>query len=136
MPTKKQSAGKNHAGSSVDDFVNSLEHPYKVGLQALRKAILSADKRIQEEVKWNAPSYRLNDHFATFRLHPVPAFQLVLHTGAKSNALPKQFALDDPDRLVKWVAKDRCTITFTSDADALAKRDALTKVVKAWIAQL
>ena len=74
--------------------------------------------------------FPLRDHFATFRLHPVPMFQLVLHTGAKSKGSPKQFRLDDPNGLVTWAAKDRCTISFESDADAIAKRHAVTRIIR------
>ena len=102
----------------------------------LRKAILSIDASIQEKVKWNAPSFRLEDHFATFRLHPGSMFQLVLHTGAKVKASPKQFLLDDPQGLLKWATKDRCTIAFESDADATTKSAAVKKMVKDWISQL
>ena len=137
MATKKKRPRPVKAEpSSVDEYLAALEHPHKRGVQALRKVILSLDPRIMEEVKWNAPSFRLRDYFATFRLHPVPMFQLVLHTGAKSKGSPKQFRLDDPSGLVKWAAKDRCTISFESDADALAKRDAVTGIMKDWIAQL
>lgn len=121
---------------SVDTYLTHLEHPYKKGIQALRKAILGVDARIREEVKWNAPSFCLEDHFATFRLHPGSIFQLVLHTGAKARKNPKQLHLDDPQTLLKWAAKDRCVMAFASDADAIAKRAEVTRMVKDWIAQL
>jgi hypothetical protein len=124
------------ANESVDSYLAALQHPHKKGVQALRKAILGIDARIREEVKWNAPSFCLEDHFATFRLHPGSVFQLVLHTGAKARANPKQFHLDDPQGLLKWAAKDRCIMAFASDADAMTKRAEVTRLVKSWIAQL
>ena len=124
------------ADKSVEAYLATLEHPHKKGVEALRKAILSVDAKIQEEVKWNAPSFFLEDHFATFRLHPGSIFHLILHTGAKAKDNPKQFHLDDPQCLLKWAAKDRCIIAFKSDADAMAKRVDITRMVKDWIAQL
>jgi hypothetical protein len=124
------------ADESVDAYLAALQHPHKKGVQALRKAILGVDARIREEVKWNAPSFRLEDHFATFRLHPGSIFQIVLHTGAKAKVNPKQFHLDDPQSLLKWAAKDRCVIAFESDADAMTKRAEVVRMVKDWIAQL
>jgi hypothetical protein len=124
------------ASESVDVYLDALEHPHKKGVQLLRKAILSLDANIHEEVKWNAPSFRLEDHFATFRLHPGTMFQLILHPGAKVKASPKQFLLDDPRGLVKWATKDRCTIAFESDADATMKSAAVKQLVKDWISQL
>lgn len=124
------------AEKSVDAYIAKLEHPHKRGVQALRKAILGVDPRIREEVKWNAPSFCLDDHFVTFRLHPGSIFQIIFHTGAKAKGNPKQFRLDDPRSLLKWAAKDRCIIGFESDADAMAKRTEVTRMVKDWIAQL
>lgn len=124
------------ANESVDAYLAALQHPHKKGVQVLRKAILGIDPSIREEVKWNAPSFCLEDHFVTFRLHPGTIFQLILHTGAKAKASPKQFLLDDPQGLLKWAAKDRCTIAFESDADAMTKSAEVTRLVKDWISQL
>jgi hypothetical protein len=121
---------------SVDTYLAALEHPHKEGVQLLREAILGIDARIQEEVKWNAPSFCLDDHFATFRLHQGSTFQLILHTGAKAKANPKQFRLQDPKGLLKWAAKDRCIIAFVSDADARAKGSEVVRMAAEWIAQL
>jgi hypothetical protein len=120
----------------VEAYLASLEHPHKRGVQILRRAILGVDARIREEVKWNAPSFCLEDHFATFRLHPGSIFQLVLHTGAKVKKRPKQMSLDDPRGLLKWAAKDRCVIAFQSDADARSKRPEVERMIREWIGQL
>lgn len=66
---KAATSSPSATDKSVDTYLAHLEHPYKKGVQALRKAILGVDARIREEVKWNAPSFCLEDHFATFRLH-------------------------------------------------------------------
>jgi hypothetical protein len=129
-PTARAAVG------SVDAYLAALQHPHKKGVQLLRRAILSIDASIREEVKWNAPSFCLEDHFATFRLHPGSLFQLILHTGAKVKPSPKQVLLDDPQSLLKWATKDRCIIAFESDADATTKSAAVTRIVKDWIAQL
>jgi hypothetical protein len=130
MPKKKSES------VSVDAYLAALQHPHKKGIEALRKAILGIDTRIQEEVKWNAPSFYLDDHFATFRLHPGTTFQLILHRGAKAKDNTKQFRLDDSLGLLKWAAKDRCIISFSSDSDAKEKRAEIIRLVKEWLAQL
>ncbi len=88
-------AKKKSESSSVEEFLVALQHPYKKGIEALRIAVLGIDTRIQEEVKWNAPSFYLDDHFATFRIHPGAMFQLILHRGAKTKDNSVQFQLDD-----------------------------------------
>lgn len=127
---------KKSESVSVNAYLAALQHPHKKGVETLRKAILGIDSRIQEEVKWNAPSFYLDDHFATFRLHPGTTFQLILHRGAKAKDNTRQFHLDDSLGLLKWAAKDRCIISFTSDADAKEKHEEVIRMVKEWLAQL
>lgn len=121
---------------TVDGFMDALEHPHKAAVHELRKFILSIDDRIKEQVKWNAPSFYLDDNFATLRVHPVPIVQLVLHNGSKKKANPKQFKVPDPQGILKWAAKDRCTVTFDSLEDARSKMDALRPIVVSWIHNL
>lgn len=124
------------ATSSVDAYMSDLKHAHKAGVQDIRKLILSLAPGIQEDVKWNAPSFYIDDHFATFRLHPSPIFQLILHTGAKKKASAKPLKIADPEGLLKWAAADRCVVTFSSAADAKAKKVALGAILRAWINQL
>ena len=118
------------AVASVEAYLSALEHPYKKGIHALRRAILAADDRIREEVKWNAPSFYLERHFATFRLHPRSMFQLIFHQGGKKSGASKRFHLNDPDGMLIWPAKDRCVLEFQSDQDAIVKRAEVVRFVR------
>jgi hypothetical protein len=122
--------------TDVDGFMSQLDHPYKTGINRLRAAIRGLSSKIVEEVKWNAPSFKLNDHFATFRLHPPKNIQIVLHTGAKPKIPQKAFTLDDPHKLLKWPAIDRCVITLQSSEQAEELEKVVAKMVKDWIKQL
>lgn len=137
-PAPKRATKKAAAtiAPSVDAYMSDLKHAHKDGVQDIRKLILSLGGGIKEDVKWNAPSFYIDDHFATFRLHPSPIFQLILHTGAKKKASAKPLKIDDPDGLLKWAAADRCVVSFSSAADAKAKKGALTAILRAWISQL
>lgn len=116
--------------------MEKLEHPHKAVIQEPREFILSIDDRIKEQVKWNAPSFYLTEDFATLRVQPAPMLQLVLYAGVKKHTDPKQFEIPDPLGIVKWMAKDRCTITLTSPEDAREKMNALTPILVSWISQL
>lgn len=122
--------------ASVEAYLAELDHPHKGVLLALRAAILGVDPRIREEVKWNAPSYALDDHFATFRLHPRATFQLILHTGARSKGPAKPMRLDDPYGLLTWPSPDRCVVALPTDPNAAEQRADVVRMVKDWIAQL
>ena len=135
MPERNRKAPEG-AGTSVTQFLATLDHPHKEGIELLRSVILGVDRRIREGIKWNAPSFMLADHFATFRLHPPKNVQLILHTGAKARSGAKVFRIDDPEGLLKWPASDRAVLTFASTAEAKASKAAVQHIVKQWIAQL
>ena len=94
------------------------------------------NENITEEVKWNAPSFRTDDHFATLRLHPPKSLQLILHTGAKVKSHPKAFTIDDPAGLLKWPAGDRAVMTLTSTAELQRHKDQVLRILRQWVAQL
>lgn len=130
------SAGKGKDEGDADAFMAALDHPRKAEIEALRKLVRAADKRIREGVKWNAPSFYIADHFATLKIFPPGKVQVVLHTGAKAKSDSATMKVDDPARLLKWAAKDRCVATFASPGDIEAARKAFTAILKQWIAQL
>ena len=136
MPTAKPSRRSVAPAGSVDSLLAALEHPNKEGIELLRKAILAVDPRIREEVKWNAPSFKLEDHFATFKLHPPGSIQLVLHTGAKPKNPPQQFTLTGAERFIKWAAPDRCVFTLASTEAAREHSQHVANLVRQWVQQL
>jgi hypothetical protein len=67
MATKKTHS-KGTGKVDVDAFVVASKHPLKREIDAIRAVIRGADTRIQEGIKWNAPSYSAGEDFATFHL--------------------------------------------------------------------
>ena len=118
---------------SVDDFMARLEHPLKAEIELLRATVLRADERIKESIKWNAPSFYVSEHFATFKLRPPETVQLVFHRGAKVRADDAGAEIADPAGILIWAAKDRCVATFSDLKDVEAKKVALTAIVRAWL---
>ncbi|WP_126941892.1 hypothetical protein [Xanthomonas sp. BRIP62409] len=75
---------------SVPDYINNLAKPLQSEVQQLRVVILGVAVGIGEEMKWNASSFFLGEHFATIRLRGKVPSQLILHLGAKKGAsIPK-----------------------------------------------
>ena len=124
------------ATASVAHFMTALEHPHKAGIETLRQAILAADTRITEEIKWNAPSFKWQDHFLTFKLFPPKHIQLIFHVGAKPLVPPRAFTLDLPAAAVKWAAPDRCVLTITDSQQAAAMAPLVAQAVRQWLGQL
>lgn len=120
--------------AAVDQFMAALDHPFKAELQTLRRAMLAVDPSIAEGIKWNAPSWRTSEYFATTHLRSKAGLGLILHLGAKVRALPDGgLDITDPAGLLKWLGKDRAQIEFASAADLAAKLPALQALLRAWI---
>jgi hypothetical protein len=119
---------------AVAAFLSDLEHPLKKEIESVRKLILGVSPDIREGIKWNAPSFRTTEYFATFNLRAKDCVRLVLHTGAKVKATAKTgLKVDDPKGLLEWLAKDRCLVTLTGQKDIQAKRAALKALLREWI---
>ena len=119
---------------AVDHFMEQLRHPFKAEVQALRQIVLTAAPSISEGVKWNAPSFRTSEYFATTNLRAKSGVGLILHFGAKVRDLaPGGVAIQDPANLLKWLGKDRAMTEFSSLSEIDAKASALRAVLAQWI---
>jgi len=124
---------------STDELLETLDHPMRASIAALRTAILSAgagddNPDITEHVKWNAPSYvARGDDRVTFRFPPKGGIQLVFHRGSQVRDDTASFSFDDPSGLLVWITQDRGTVTFADDAEVDANLPAVTELVRAWV---
>lgn len=122
--------------SDVGPYMKALDHPLKKEIEAARKIILSARADIAEAVKWQAPSFRTSDYFATFNVRATDQVQIVFHTGAKAKGRLMQGKVDDPKALLRWLAKDRALASLGAGAAFRSNRAALADLTRAWIAEL
>ena len=122
--------------ATVQSFIAALDHPLKQEIAALRQILLEADPGIAEEVKWNAPSFRTSEHFATMRLRPTDSLQLILHLGARSGRTIPEGAIADPHQLLRWLAPDRASVSFAGREDLERKSGPLVAIVREWIKYL
>lgn len=140
--TKRKPTPTSHAGAAdttqaVDDFMSKLDHPFKPGIQEIRRAILGANPAIAEGIKWNAPSFRTTEYFATTNLREKAGIGVILHLGAKVRDVgPEGLPISDPEKLLKWLAKDRAMIVFRDMQDFAARRSAFERLVRDWIAHV
>ncbi|WP_437618624.1 DUF1801 domain-containing protein [Sorangium sp. So ce1151] len=133
-PAAPSDPGEAQENPAVVAFLRELDHPLKEEVVALRQIILGVSPAIREEIKWNAPSFRTTEHFATFNLRAKDRVRLILHLGAKvKDTAVKGLEIADPAGLLEWLAKDRCLVTFSDGEDVQAKRAALESVLRAWL---
>lgn len=117
---------------SVTDYINGLSEPLRTEVEALRQVVLGAADGVGEEVKWNAPSFYLGEHFATMRLNSKVFLQLILHLGAKKGASVPQAAIADPADLLKWLGPDRACVGFSGPGTVAGRASALQAIISQW----
>ena len=127
--------GASKSTPSVEALLAGLDHPLRDDIDALRQLIRSAVDGVQEEVKWNSPSFALGEHFATLRLTGKVPLQLILHLGAKKSALPAG-AVPDPDGLLRWLGPDRACIDFARPGEVQRHSAALRAILGRWAAHV
>ncbi len=133
------SKGNDWDGSeAVDAFMAKLDRPLRAQMEAVRSVILSADRRITEGIKWNAPSFHFHAWFATFNRSPraKDLVQVIFHRGAKAKAGEKSRYVEDPSGILEWITNDRCLAKFEGMKDIETKKDALRDVVAQWVGRL
>ena len=108
---KKSSERSASDPVNVETFLASLDHPFKEEILAIRQVILGADPSIAEEIKWNAPSFRTSEHFATLHLRAKDGLQVILHLGAKTrDNSTAGVAIADPEALLVWLEIGRAHV--------------------------
>ncbi|MBI5852411.1 MAG: DUF1801 domain-containing protein [Planctomycetes bacterium] len=131
------SRGATRDTGAVDAFLAELDHPLKAEFAVVRTQILAAAPGIEDGIKWNAPSFRTSDWFATLFLRATDRVQLILHFGAKAKDGTKCFvSIEDPEGMIEWLATDRAMVTVGTGKQLARRRKALQDLVRAWIAHL
>jgi hypothetical protein len=114
----------NNRNPDVEAWFGTYDNPQKELVQAVRKVILDTDPRIEEAVKWKAPTFIYHGNIASFFPRSKKAVALMFHTGA---------ALPNPDGLLEGDGDTSRMARFADAADLDAKREALQRLVRAWI---
>lgn len=109
----------------VEAWLESYDNPQKDLLLAVRDLMLSADDRVTEVIKWQAPTFVYKGNIASFYPKTKSHVALMFHTGA---------ALPDPTGLLEGEGATSRVARF-ADADDLAeKAEALQEIVRRWVA--
>jgi hypothetical protein len=116
--------------AEVDAFLRDCDHPRVAEFEQVRKLILDASPSIAEGIKWNAPSFRTEEWFATLHVRDPQKVQVVFHLGAKKRDSSQRLPVGAPEGMVEWLAPDRCMVTIE---DVKRRGKALQAFVRSWI---
>ena len=118
---------------SVDAFRRGLDSDTLAIVDALRAVIAGSNAKLEEGIKWNAPSFALGgEDRITLGLERKGGVRAVFHRGAKAKDAAK-FSFDDIAGLAQWPARDRGVAIFKTLAEVEAKRKALRDLCKRWL---
>jgi hypothetical protein len=137
MKSIKSENTKPSEPDKVNNYMNNLKHPLKKVLEALRQIILSSDKEIGEEVKWNAPTFffagemkpsdpkEYKRYLIVSNVFRKDCIRLVFPSGAKVN--------DISGLLEGNYADGRRLASFHNLDEVKSKEKSIRKVIKTWL---
>jgi hypothetical protein len=111
--------------NEVDEWFDADENPHKMAMLRVR-AIVLEDPRMDETIKWKAPTFVCGGNMASFNPRARKHVSLLFHTGA---SIP-----GDHPRLTGGGDTARY-MTFADLDDVEAAADELRAVTRAWCDQ-
>lgn len=124
--TAKKQTSKPSDAEQVQAYMNQLPAAQKTDLNALRTIIKSASSKLNERIKWNAPSYyyqaasTAETDIVTFGPYKTHKLLLVFH---------HPLIVKIKSTLLEGNAKDRRLIHFKDKADVKAKKEELVRII-------
>ena len=118
---------------AIETWLAGLAPQTRDGVERLRAVVRSVDAPWEESIKWNAPSFAIGGQDrVTLGVVPKGGWRMVLHRGAAASR--DDFVFTDATGLAKWPASDRGVIQFNALGDMEANAEALTRLVRDWVA--
>lgn len=124
----------NTSASSVDQYLQALSQPQRDMAAELVSIIRKIKPRLEEGIKWNAPSFRHGgDDRLTLNLSAKDKVRLILHCGVKAGPKRGSRLIDTDSDLLEWASNDRAIVTFTSEDEVRDAKRELTAIIKSWL---
>lgn len=121
----------------VDQYLKTSSHPLINEVNALRKIIISTDKEIGEQIKWNSPAFFYTGEMKSFDPKEYKRDILVMNLHKKEFVLlifPTGASITDARGLLEGNFPDgRKTIKIHSMKDVNHKQAALQTIIKNWL---
>jgi hypothetical protein len=107
----------------VDAWFDAYENPMKPVVQRVREIVLDCDARIDECIKWQAPTFTYRGNLASFYPKSKKHASLMFHQGAKiPGDHPRLEGTGDTSRVMK----------FASVAEVDEASADIARIVVAW----
>jgi hypothetical protein len=118
----------------VSNFLDELKHPLRAEIEMVRNIILNSNSALAENIKWNAPNYVFNGNdCVTLKINPPKNILVILHRGAKVQAMPTQKLIDYNCKVLSWKTNDRAIITLNNKQDIITYQNDIVTIVNLWL---
>jgi uncharacterized protein YdhG (YjbR/CyaY superfamily) len=108
---------------AVDEWFAKYQNPMKAVVMRIREIILAADPRMDECIKWQAPTFTFEGNLASFFPKSKQHASLMFHQGAKIPGVhPRLEGGGETGRMLK----------IASVAEANEARAEIEAIVRAW----
>jgi hypothetical protein len=125
---------KINLNKDLNVFLDEQNHPLRNEIELLRQCILSANKNLLENIKWNGPNYCLdNEDRITIKIQPPKNIQIIFHRGAKVKEQPKEKLIKEDFGLLTWKGNDRAIATFKSMIEIEKCKERLSTIIIEWL---
>ena len=112
-----------NVNKEVDAWLESYDNPMKPVVMAIRKLILSSDSRVEETIKWQAPTFVYKGNMASFFPKAKRHATLMFHKGANIPGKHPNLVGD---------GKEARSFKVESLDDLEKKKKELQSIVRAW----
>jgi hypothetical protein len=125
--------------ASVSEFIQKLDPEFAELVQAIHKVILSTDKVIGEQIKWNSPSFFYTGDMKPFdpKEYKRDIVVMNLRKGVVLLVFPTGATVKDSSGILEGNYPDgRRMVTFRNIAEVKAKSKNLQAIIKLWLKQV
>lgn len=112
--------GTENKTAEVNVFLQTLDHPLLAEIEAVR-AIIRSNPKIEEHIKWNAPSFFYTDDLATIHVKAKQHVHLIFHH-------PAIVKIKSP--YLEGDYKDRRMMYFENMAEIKSRKKELTRIIR------
>lgn len=129
-------AKETNDSTGVNKLIQQLEPNFAKLVKSVRAVILSADKEIGEQVKWNAPAFFYPGAMKAFDAKEYKRDIVVMHLrkGIVLLVFPTGATIPDTSGILEGDYTDgRRMITISNATELAAKKSKLQKVIRQWL---
>jgi len=124
---KASKSSKPTDDDKVIEYLSKLKGKHRKDIEAVRKLIKKSSTKLNERIKWNAPSYYYKDDIVTFGPYKADKLLLVFHHPT---------VVHIKSELLQGDYKDRRLVYFKDAIDAEKNKKELTRIIQEIIKQI